>query len=158
MKNNSGKENIKNIIILVLSIVIVGLIVFILLTSTAKKNNFLHDMLNLQANISYYLGQTKSDTFSAYENEQILTGNTDLGEIKNYNEEVLTPLVEKDSKIEKDGKVFYKLINDNVKEILKIDLAEYTDLEFYVQDGQYIRVKKNQTPSWWNKEYDSLCM
>lgn len=152
------KEKRKNICLLLMGLVIVALIVYILLTSTNKKNSFLNDVLNLQANLSYYIGQTKSDTFSAYDNIQIITGQTDLGDITNYNEEVLKPLVEKDSKIEEDGKIYYKVIKDNAKEVLKIDLTNYPDLEFYIQDGNYVRVKVLNKPTWWNKSFESLCM
>lgn len=152
------KETLKSICILVLGLIIVALIVYILLTSTNKKNNFLNDVLNLQANLSYYIGQTKSDTFNAYDNIQIITGKTDTEEIKNYNDEALKPLVDKDSKIEKDGIVYYKVINENIKEVLKIDLNTYLGLEFYIQDGQYIRVKVLNEPSWWNKSFEALCM
>lgn len=152
------KEKCKNICILLMGLIIVALIVYILLTSTNKKNSFLNDVLNLQANLSYYIGETKSDTFGAYDNIQIITGQTDTEEIKNYNDEVLKPLVDKSSKIESEGKVFYKVINENVKETLKIDLSSYSDLEFYIQDGQYLRVKVLNEPSWWNKSFNALCM
>lgn len=144
--------------ILIMGLIIVALIVYILLTSTNKKNNFLNDVLNLQANLSYYIGQTKSDTFNAYDNVQIITGTTDTESIKNYDDEALKPLVDKESKIEIDGKVLYKVINENVKEVLNIDLSSYKDLEFYVQDGAYIRVKVLIEPSWWNKSFEALCM
>lgn len=144
--------------ILIMGLIIVALIVYILLTSTNKKNNFLNDVLNLQANLSYYIGQTKSDTFNAYDNIQILTGTTDTEEIKNYDDESLIPLVDKDSKYESDGKVFYKVIKENAKEVLNIDLSSYTDLEFYIQDGQYLRVQVLTEPTWWNKSFESLCI
>ncbi len=152
MKNESKK----NVCILVMGLIIVGLIVYILLSSTNKKNNFLNDLLNLQANLSYYIGQTKSDTFSAYDNVQIITGETESGEIKNYNDEVLKPIVDKNSKIEKNGKISFKVMNDNVKEVLKIDLNKYSGLDFYIQDGQYLRVVATNPPSWWNKSFASL--
>lgn len=148
----------KNICILIMGVIIVALIVYILLTSTNKKNSFLNDMLNLQANLSYYVGQTKSDTFGAYENLEILTGETQSGVITDYNDEALKAIVEKDSKIEKDGNTFYKVIPENAKEVLKVDLSSYSGLEFYLQDGQYLRVKIITEPSWWNKSFDSLCM
>lgn len=152
------KERILKICVLLMGLVIVGLIVYILLTSTNKKNSFLNDTLNLQANLSYYIGQTKSDTFNAYDNIQIITGTTDTEEIKNYNDEVLKPIVDKNLKIEQDGKVYYKVINENVKEVLNIDLSTYSGLEFYVQDGQYLRVKVLNKPSWWDKNYNALSM
>ena len=152
------KKGIWQFLCVLMLLVIVALVAYILLTSTNKKNNFLNDVLNVQANLSYYIGQTKSDTFNAYDNVQIITGKTDTEEIKDYNDEALKPLVDSNSKIEQDGKVYYKVITENIKEVLKVDLSSYADLEFYVQDGQYIRVKVLTEPAWWNVEFDSLCI
>lgn len=152
------KEMAKTVCILFMLMIIVALVAYILLTSTNKKNNFLNNVLNLQANLSYYIGQTKSDTFSAYDNIQIITAQTDAGEIRDYNDEVLKPLVDINSKVEADGKVFYKVINENIKEILNIDLSSYSGLEFYIQDGQYLRVKVLNEPTWWNKSFEALGM
>ncbi len=152
MKN----DKLKNIFMLIMLIIITILVAYILLTSTNKKNNFLNDVLNLQANLSYYIGQTKSNTFSAYDNIQIITGIAENNEIRNYDDEALKPLVDKDSKLEKEDKVFYKMINENVKEVLKVNISSYSGLEFYIQDGQYLKIKVLSKPSWWNKSFDSL--
>lgn len=153
-----NKEKAKTVCMLIMLVIIVALVAYILLTTTNKKNSFLNDVLNLQANLSYYIGQTKSDTFNAYDNIQIITGQTDSGEIRDYDDEVLKPLADVNSKFESDGKVFYKVINENVKEVLKIDLNSYSGLEFYIQDGLYIRVKVLNEPTWWNISFESLCM
>ena len=49
-------------------------------------------------------------------------------------------------------------MNENVKEVLNVDLSAYSGLEFYVQDGQYLRVKVLNKPSWWDKNYNALSM
>lgn len=150
------KEVIKNVVIVVLVLVIAGLIVYMTLNNTNQKNSFLTKANELQANLSFYVGQTMAETFNAYDKTQILLAKSGDKEIKSMDDKALTPLCEENSKKEKDGKVYYKLNKENVKTVLKIDLSENPELTYYVQDGSYIRVVLENEPSWWNKEYNVL--
>lgn len=149
-------EKIKNILLIILFLIIVALVVYIFLTSTPKKSDFINSVLEVQEKVSYYLGQKNSETFNAYNNIHILTGFNEDEEIKNIEGTTLVPLANKDSKIEKDGKVYYKLLEDKVKEVLKVDISKYSNLTWYIQDGELIRVDFETEPEWWNEEFDTL--
>lgn len=149
-------KNIKNVVIVVLVFVVISLSALLLLNMSSKTSNFVVDFTNLQASISYYLGKTSSETFDAYNNVELITGYAEEKEITSFDNTVLVPIADKDANVESNGVKYYKLNYENVKKQFNIDLNDYPELEFYVADGQYLKVKVNTIPKWWNENFDLL--
>lgn len=151
-----NKEKIKDIVIFVLLVAVVALVVYLILTSTSKKSDFISDLVNAQDKISYYIGSIASETFNAYDKSQIITGYNDNEEIKNMDGNALPHIANKDEKIEIGGEIYYKISLEQLKENLKIDLSKYSYLEWYIKDGEVLRVKYSEEPEWWNYTMDAL--
>lgn len=151
-----NKEKIKDIVIFVLLIAVIALVVYLVLTSTSKKSDFISDLVNAQDKISYYIGGIASETFNAYDKGQIITGYNDNEEIKNMDGNALPHIANKDEKIEIGGEIYYKISLEQLKENLKIDLSKYSYLEWYIKDGEVLRVKYGEEPEWWNYTMDAL--
>lgn len=151
-----NKEKIKDIVIFVLLIAVIALVVYLVLTSTSKKSDFISDLVNAQDKISYYIGSIASETFNAYDKSQIITGYNDNEEIKNMDGNALPHIANKDEKIEIGGEIYYKISLEQLKENLKIDLSKYSYLEWYIKDGEVLRVKYSEEPEWWNYTMDAL--
>ena len=151
-----NKEKIKDIVIFVLLVAVVALVVYLILTSTSKKSDFISDLVNAQDKISYYIGSIASETFNAYDKSQIITGYNDNEEIKNMDGNALPHIANKDEKIEIGGEIYYKISLEQLKENLKIDLSKYSYLEWYIKDGEVLRVKFTEEPEWWNYTMDAL--
>lgn len=151
-----NKEKIKDIVIFVLLIAVIALVVYLVLTSTSKKSDFISDLVNAQDKISYYIGSIASETFNAYDKSQIITGYNDNEEIKNMDGNALPHIANKDEKIEIGGEIYYKISLEQLKENLKIDLSKYSYLEWYIKDGEILRVKYSEEPEWWNYTMDAL--
>lgn len=151
-----NKEKIKDIVIFVLLIAVIALVVYLVLTSTSKKSDFISDLVNAQDKISYYIGSIASETFNAYDKSQIITGYNDNEEIKNMDGNALPHIANKDEKIEIGGEIYYKISLEQLKENLKIDLSKYSYLEWYIKDGEVLRVKFTEEPEWWNYTMDAL--
>ena len=154
MKKN--KEMIKDVAIIVLLVAVISLIVYLILSSTAKKSDFISDLVNAQEKISYYIGSISSDTFNAYDKSQIITGYNNDDEIKNMDGNALAHIANKDEKLEISGETYYKISLDTLKENLKVDLSKYSDLEWYIKNGEVLRVKFTEEPEWWNYIMDTL--
>ncbi len=143
------------IIILLIIVIILSVILVIKSRNTfsgSTTKTFLSDITNIQSKLSYYIGSTYSETFGVYTNVEIITGTSEKTSSKS-NLENIKPIVDTSSKKEKNSKVYYKLNSDVVKQILKINLPTYDGIEWYIQDGQYLKVNFEKQPSWWN---DSL--
>lgn len=151
-----NKEKIKDIVIFVLLIAVIALVVYLVLTSTSKKSDFISDLVNAQDKISYYIGSIASETFNAYDKSQIITGYNENEEIKNMDGNALPHIANKDEKIEISGEIYYKISLEQLKEKLKIDLSKYSYLEWYIKDGEVLRVKYSEEPEWWNYTMDAL--
>ncbi len=151
-----NKEKIKDIVIFVLLIAVIALVVYLVLTSTSKKSDFISDLVNAQDKISYYIGSIASETFNAYDKSQIITGYNDNEEIKNMDGNALPHIANKDEKIEIGGEIYYKISLEQLKENLKIDLSKYSYLEWYIKDGEVLRVRFTEEPEWWNYTMDAL--
>lgn len=151
-----NKEKIKDIVIFVLLVAVVALVVYLILTSTSKKSDFISDLVNAQDKISYYIGSIASETFNAYDKSQIITGYNDNEEIKNMDGNALPHIANKDEKIEIGGEIYYKISLEQLKENLKIDLSKYSYLEWYIKDGEVLRVRFTEEPEWWNYTMDAL--
>ena len=151
-----NKEKIKDIVIFVLLIAVIALVVYLVLTSTSKKSDFISDLVNAQDKISYYIGSIASETFNAYDKSQIITGYNNNEEIKNMDGNALPHIANKDEKIEIGGEIYYKISLEQLKENLKIDLSKYSYLEWYIKDGEVLRVRFTEEPEWWNYTMDAL--
>lgn len=151
-----NKEKIKDIVIFVLLIAVIALVVYLVLTSTSKKSDFISDLVNAQDKISYYIGSIASETFNAYDKSQIITGYNDNEEIKNMDGNALPHIANKDEKIEIGGEIYYKISLEQLKENLKIDLSKYSYLEWYIKDGEVLRVRFTEEPEWWNYTMEAL--
>lgn len=151
-----NKEKIKDVVIVILLIAVIALTLYLILTSTAKKSDFISDLVNAQDKISYYIGSIASETFNAYDKSQIITGYNDNEEIKNMDGNALPHIANKDEKIEIGGEIYYKISLEQLKENLKIDLSKYSYLEWYIKDGEVLRVRFTEEPEWWNYTMDAL--
>lgn len=161
-ENTNNKSTVKNITIIILILLLLLSITYIVFNkfnigNIDTKATFIKDTLNIQDKLSYYLGVTYSDTFAAYTPEQIITGISE-GEtkIKDISNNDLLPLVDVKSKIEANGKKSYELNSEAVKKLLNIDLPSYDDIKWYVQDGEVLKVKFINNPSWWSSDLDSI--
>ncbi len=153
---SKNTAKMKNLIIVVLCIIILLLISYIVINKSTRKNNFLSDYLLLQNKLSYYIGKLDSETFGAYDDISLLTSYSNDTLITNFNNEQLTALVDKSSKVEKDGVSYYKIDNEQIKEKFDLDLSQYVNITFYVCEGINIKVKIDELPEWWNSNFDLL--
>ena len=155
----------KSILIIILLVILLGLSVAYGIfgpngyKTTQKGKEFFDDTIELQANLSYYVGASDSDTFGLYSKEEILSGKTKDGEkIKDNQDNLLPTLIEEDSAVEIDGSKAYKLNMENVKTTLGIKIENYEGVNFYVFEGDLIRIKLDAEPDWWNNNYDGLLL
>lgn len=157
-KKSSNSGN--NIITALLFLITIGLICYIIFfNSTGEgRTDFYHDIVSLQQNVSYYLGKTRAEMFEAYELNNIIIGMTDDGkEIKNVEDKAITPVANKDEVIDKNGTKYYKLNENNVKELFKIELPKYNGISWYVSGNGEIKVKfSSDVPKWWNDNSEKL--
>jgi hypothetical protein len=156
----------KSILVIIVLVILLGLsVAYIILgpngyRTTEKGKNFFDDVIELQSNLSYYVGAAYSDSFGVYSKEELLLGKTEDGEkIKDNEDNLLPTLVEEDSKesYDKDSNA-YKLNMDNVKTTLRIKTGDYEGVTFYVVDGDLIKVKLDGDVEWWNNNYDGLLL
>lgn len=158
------KEGIKKhtVIIVLLSaacMLLVALAIFLLFgnNSVSGSGKFLQSTYSLQNKLSLYIGKTASDTFGAYTNEELVTGKLSSGEeIKGSDDDALKALVDTDEKIEENGKIAYKINEENLKSLLNTSMPSFDGIEFYIQDGQLVKVKITSKPEWWNEDLDFL--
>lgn len=155
----------KSILIIILLVILLGLSVAYGIfgpngyKTTQKGKEFFDDTIELQANLSYYVGASDSDAFGLYSKEEILSGKTKDGEkIKDNQDNLLPTLIEEDSAVEIDGSKAYKLNMENVKTTLGIKIENYEGVNFYVFEGDLIRIKLDAEPDWWNNNYDGLLL
>ena len=94
----------KSILIIIVLVILLGLSVAYIVfgpngyKTTEKGKEFLDDVLELQSNLSYYVGASYSDAFGVYSKDEILMGKTTEGEkIKDNQDNLLPTLVEEDS-------------------------------------------------------------
>ncbi len=159
-------KNLKNNIIIFEFLIIIALTIFILFStiksdSDLKKEELLTTIINVQDNLSYYLGKMSADTFSLYSNTEILLGKKEeTGEdIVATDEDKIEPLVDVATKTQKGEKVAYKIITQNMIKTLKIDIPDMQGITLYIQDGSKVKVSFNTTkPSWWTTDFDFLIL
>lgn len=156
---NSTTNNNNNILLALMFIIIIGLLIYIIFfTGKGGTSHFYEDAIELQKDLSYYIGSVHAEMFGVYEVENILTGTNEEGTpIQNIHEEALVSLVDQDSVQEKDSSRYYKLNAENVKNVLKIELPTYDGIEWYISQQGALKVKfSGVTPKWWNNGLDHL--
>lgn len=159
MKTTKKDTNNNSILLALMFIIIIALLAYIIFFNGGNgKTEFYTEALSFQNVISNYIGNTQSEMFGAYEIENIITGYNSEGiEIKDINDDNIVPIADKDQKIKKDDKNYYKLNSTNIKEILKVDLPNYNNIEWYIsQDGTLAVKIIGKTPNWWNDNFNSL--
>ena len=146
-------KNKKNTLIIILLLILLGFaIAYIVLGPNGYKS--------LQANLSYYVGASYSDAFGVYSKDEILLGKTVDGEqIKDNQDNLLPTLVDEATAEDYDGESkAYKLNMEYVETTLGIDIDDYDGVSFYVVDGDFVKVKLDGEPEWWNNNYDNLIL
>lgn len=159
-------KNKKNTLIIILLLILLGFaIAYIVLgpngyKSTQVGKDFFDDIMELQANLSYYVGASYSDAFGVYSKDEILLGKTVDGEqIKDNQDNLLPTLVDEATAEDYDGESkAYKLNMEYVETTLGIDIDDYDGVSFYVVDGDFVKVKLDGEPEWWNNNYDNLIL
>ncbi len=159
-------KNKKNTLIIILLLILLGFaIAYIVLgpngyKSTQVGKDFFDDVMELQANLSYYVGASYSDAFGVYSKDEILLGKTVDGEqIKDNQDNLLPTLVDEATAEDYDGESkAYKLNMEYVETTLGIDIDDYDGVSFYVVDGDFVKVKLDGEPEWWNNNYDNLIL
>lgn len=159
-------KNKKNTLIIILLLILLGFaIAYIVLgpngyKSTQVGKDFFDDVMELQANLSYYVGASYSDAFGVYSKDEILLGKTVDGEqIKDNQDNLLPTLVDEATAEDYDGESkAYKLNMEYVETTLGIDIDDYDGVSFYVVDGDFVKVKLDEEPEWWNNNYDNLIL
>ena len=124
--------------------------------ATQDSKDFLEDVLDLQSNLSYYVGSSYSDAFGVYSKVEILSGVTKEGEKIKDNEDNLLPefITLENAENYKGDEKAYELNMDNVNTTLKTTIKGYEGIKFYVVDGDLVKVKVENTPEWWNENFD----
>ncbi len=124
--------------------------------STQDSKEFLEDVMELQSNLSYYVGSSYSDAFGVYSKVEILSGIDEKGEkIKDNEDNLLPEFITLENSVDyKNDEKAYELNMDNVNTTLKTNLKKYDGVKFYVVDGDLLKVKLEETPSWWNENFD----
>ena len=166
VETKKTRKHLKNNIIIFEFLIIIALTIFILFTtiksdSDLKKEELLTTVINVQDNLSYYLGKMSADTFSLYSNTEILLGKKEETDedIVATDEEKIEPLIDVNSKMEKNGKVGYKIIAQNMIKTLKVEIPDMQGITLYIQDGTKVKVNFDTTkPSWWTTDMDFLIL
>mgnify|MGYP006067579631 CR=1 FL=1 len=155
-----SKKNVVIVILAAICMLLIALSVFLAFDSKtiSGSGKFLQSAYTLQSKISTYIGKSSSDTFGIYTNEELITGKVAAtGEdIKDNEDNSIKPLVDIDKKIEKDGKVAYKINEENLKDLLNTSMPTYDGIEFYIQDGELLKVNLTSSPDWWMEDLDFL--
>lgn len=159
MKGNKGY-----IVVIVLLVVLLGLTgAYAVLgpngfKTTETTKAFFDDTMNLQSTLSYYVGCSYSDAFGVYSKAEILSGKTEDGEKITDNENNILPeLIYTNDTIDYKSDKAYKLNLEYVNTTLKVDMRKYEgNIEFYVVDGDVVKIKVISEPEWWNEAFDGL--
>lgn len=124
--------------------------------STQDSKEFLEDVTELQSNLSYYVGSAYSDAFGVYSKVELLSGVTSEGEKIKDNEDNLLPefITLENSVAYKGDEKAYELNMDNVNTTLKTSIKNYDGITFYVVEGDLVKIKVENTPEWWNDNFD----
>lgn len=163
-KTNTN-DRLKNIVIVLLVIAVLVLTFFTIfskinVSGNLGKSEFLRNINELQADISYYLGSMNRDTFGVYDDTQIITGMIikDNGEkevIKDNKNVALTPIVNIENKVVKNGNIAYQINEDNFEKVLNIQLFNHNGIKLLIQNGK-VKIQIDVKPDWWSNDFDYL--
>lgn len=163
MAKKAATDKKKYTIIVLLSsacILLIALMIFMKFSSKTVTGSakFLQSIFTLQDKVSTYIGKSTSDTFGIYTAEELTTGKlaTSGEDIKDNEDKSLTALVDTEKKQEKNGKVAYKINEENLKKLLNTSMPTYEGVEFYIQDGSLVKVNLTSKPDWWTEDLDFL--
>lgn len=160
MARKEGHKNVVIVILFVICMLLTALTVYLVFgnKTVSGSSKFLQSAYTLQNKISTYIGKATSDTFGIYTYEEIITGKvaTTGEEIKDNEDKPIKPLVDIDKKIEKDGKVAYKINEENLKSLLNTSMPTYDGVEFYIQDGELLKVNIVNSPEWWIEDLNFI--
>lgn len=158
--NIEKKKNTIIVLLLSLCILLIALMIFMKFSSktVTGSSKFLQSVFTLQDKVSTYIGKSTSDTFGLYTAEEITTGKyaTTGEDIKDNEDNSITPLVDTEEKQEKNNKVAYKVNEENLKKLLNTSMPTYDGVEFYIQDGSLVKVNLTSKPDWWTEDLDFL--
>ena len=159
------KEIIKNVIIVILSLVIIAFVALYFLNPkyTTESANILHSAMQAQIRLSEYIGKMRSDMFDAYSIEQILVGSSDLEDkansiIVNNDGEELKALVhsEPEDIKEIDGVKYYRISITNFAQVLEVQIINDSNLVWYVSDTGVLKFSYTNVPDWWIDEFEVI--
>lgn len=160
-----SKNKIKNLIIFILLIVIIGFSIYRLIGSSQnnKSNILFESLFRFQTKLSEYIGKIENDTYYSYTREQLIIGSSDLKDIENskikdYKENEIYSLVDFKTKITKDNTNFYKVNYTNVEKALNVELNAELGIDFYISGNGNVAVKYNDKPTWWIDEFNTICI
>lgn len=157
---NLDKKNVIIVVLVVICMLLLAALIYFAFggKSISGSSKFLQSTYTLQNKLSTYIGKSSSEMFGAYTNEEIVTGKISKSgeEIKDNDDKALKPLVDTDKKIEQDGKIAYKINEENLKSLLNTSMPTYDGIEFYIQDGELLKVKVVSAPEWWCEDLDFL--
>lgn len=156
----------KNVLIIVLIVLCLSQAIYIVfytlnLKENSVKKSFLKSYVNIQKEISFYLGKQTQNMYEAYNYSQILTGTIvddkgDIQKIKGTDGIDIVPLVNNEDDIEMGEKQYYMLNGENIKTNFKIELPSYKGITWYVSSDGDVKVKCESKPNWWTSDLDSL--
>lgn len=160
-------EKIKTVAIFLLIAVVIALGAFCIFGKGGVKNSetgiaFFNCVQDLQGELSYYLGNTYSDTFGVYSNVEILSGvvtdeNGQSVTIKDNEDHDLVTLIQTADKIENNEKTYYALSIENIKTAFNADLSRYgSNMKWYVSEDGFIRVNFDAEPEWWQPSFQGI--
>lgn len=155
------KINKKNITIVVIVLVVIILAIVVITKSIgngksgAGNANFVKDAMEVQNNVSYYVGNAYSDTFGIYTKEEIVTA-TKKDDKENSKISKLTAIVDTNSKISSQNGTCYKISDEAYKSILNVQLPKYEGITWYLQDGTLLKVHFDTKPAWWTDDLSAL--
>lgn len=167
MEKNYKRASYINLLIFSVLILTILILLYTMFFSRDNKNKgeifeFVKNINEVQEKLSYYLGKTSTEMFDIYTVEQIVTGVNDIQKpnesgIKDNNNETITSLVSTSvNSIEKQNSITgYLVIQDNIKKVLNVDLNDYIEVRYYIQDNGTIKVKFDTVPDWWDESLDS---
>ena len=141
------------------------------------RKNFLSTIYFAQSELSSYLGSMEKETFGIYTNTEILSGkiieksesdkdseqnNDDSKEqtetdeyIKDNEGNNIIGLIDISKNYGTEEKTIYKINTVDLEKVLNINLKGIEGLEWYVENGNIIKVKfQFSKPDWWNDNFD----
>lgn len=157
------KDLIKNIIIAILVLIILGLVAIYLLNPdyNTESTNLIQSAFECQIKLSEYIGKLRSDTFDAYTTEQLLVGSYNLEDIENSiimntaGEEIKSLVYSTSEDIKVVDEIKYYRVNvTNFASALNVQLINDANIVWYVSDTGVLKLTYSFKPDWWIDEFE----